>query len=204
MPALSSAETQPEDTRSRMIAAALQLFGQVGYARAATRAIAEAAGVNEVTLFRHFGSKKNLLLACAETFNASGFAANFEKELTGNYAEDLLWMARLQIRSTAENLHFLRLMLSDARAIPEMREAMLTGARGNMARLSAYFQRQIEAGVIRPEFPAEALATAFDNLFSSNVIFENLFEDSLTPQLPAEETTRALAALFVRGTIVNP
>jgi AcrR family transcriptional regulator len=189
-----------EDTRQRIIAAAMQLFGQVGYTRASTRSIAETAGVNEVTLFRHFGSKKNLLMACMQTFNASGFSATFEVRLSGDYPSDIALMARLQLQNTTENLNVLRLLLSDARNVPELQEAMLSGGGGNMALVAAYFQRQIQAGVVRPELPAEALASAFDSLFSTPVIFANLFQDNQTPVLPDEKTLAALVDLFVRGT----
>jgi hypothetical protein len=117
-----------------------------------------------VTLFRHFGSKKNLLMACVENFNAGGFSATFEAELGGDYPSDIARMARLQLENTAENLDVLRLMLSDTRNLPELQEAMRSGSSGNQALLAAYFQRQIEAGVVR-RTAAEALAWAFDSLF---------------------------------------
>lgn len=189
-----------ENTRQRIILAAMGLFGQAGYSQASTRSIAEAAGVNEVTLFRHFGSKQKLLMACMETFNAVGFSATFESELSGDYPSDIARMAQLQLQNTVENLNMLRLLLSDARNVPELQEAMRTGGTGNMALLAGYFQRQIEAGVVRPELKAEALAWAFDGLFSTPVIFNNLFTDSKTPVLPAESTLTALVDVFVRGT----
>ena len=189
-----------EDTRQRIITAAIQLFGQVGYARASTRLIAETAGVNEVTLFRHFGNKKNLLMACMETFNAGGFSATFEARLSGDYPSNIALMARLQMQSTAENLNVLHLLLSDARNVPELQQAMRRGGEGNMALVAAFFQRQIEAGVVRPGLPAEALASAFDSLFSTPIIFANLFKDGGAPVLPDEKTLDALVDLFVRGT----
>jgi AcrR family transcriptional regulator len=189
-----------EDTRQRIIAAALHLFGQIGYTRASTRLIAETAGVNEVTLFRHFGNKKNLLLACMETFNAGGFSATFETKLSGDYPSDIALMARLQLKNTSENLNVLHLLLSDARNVPELQQAMRTGGEGNLARLTAYFQRQIEAGVVRQELPAQALASAFDSLFSTPIILANLFQDNRAPVLPDEKTLEALVSLFVRGT----
>jgi hypothetical protein len=69
-----------------------------------------------------------------------------------------------------------------------------------MALLAAYFRRQIEAGVVRPGLPPEALASAFDSLFSTPVIFANLFRDGAAPVLPDEKTLEALVDLFVRGT----
>jgi AcrR family transcriptional regulator len=200
MPANSNPGSTLEDTRQRIMAAAMQMFGQVGYTRAATRAIAEAAGVNEVTLFRHFGSKKNLLMACIGAFNAASFSGTFESELTGDYAGDILRMARLQIKDTADHMEILRLLISDANSVPELREMMLTGGRGNAARLSSYFQRQIDAGVVRPDVPAEALESAFDGMFSWVVILENLFRDGPSPWLPPEELVRSMADIFIQGT----
>lgn len=51
------------DSRSRIIEAAARVFAETGYRGATTRRIAQAADVNEVTLFRLFGSKDELLRA---------------------------------------------------------------------------------------------------------------------------------------------
>ena len=48
-------------TRTRLIEAASQVFASLGVQGATTREIARVAGVNEVTLFRHFTSKEQLL-----------------------------------------------------------------------------------------------------------------------------------------------
>ena len=49
------------DTRTELLKAAAAVFAQHGSRGSTTRRIAEAAGVNEVTLFRYFGSKDALL-----------------------------------------------------------------------------------------------------------------------------------------------
>lgn len=49
-----------------MIEAALELFASKGVTETTTKAVAELAQVNEVTLFRHFGNKQGLLLAVIE------------------------------------------------------------------------------------------------------------------------------------------
>jgi len=48
--------------RARILNAAADLFATAGYRGTTTRHIAQLAGVNEVTLFRHFGSKDELIL----------------------------------------------------------------------------------------------------------------------------------------------
>ncbi|KYC39952.1 TetR family transcriptional regulator [Scytonema hofmannii PCC 7110] len=50
-------------TRQRLIDAARFLFATQGITETTTKAVAELAEVNEVTLFRHFGNKYGLLLA---------------------------------------------------------------------------------------------------------------------------------------------
>ncbi len=50
-----------DDHRHRILEAATRVYAQHGWRGATTRRIAEEAGVNEVTIFRHFGSKDALL-----------------------------------------------------------------------------------------------------------------------------------------------
>ena len=54
------------DVREQLLAAALKVYGTAGTRGATTRRIAQEAGVNEVTLFRHFGSKDALLRGAIE------------------------------------------------------------------------------------------------------------------------------------------
>ncbi len=53
-------------TRQKLIHAAIELFSTQGVSETTTKQIAEAAAVNEVTLFRQFGNKHGLLLAVIE------------------------------------------------------------------------------------------------------------------------------------------
>lgn len=55
-----------EETRRRIIVAALDAFGSEGYARTSTRKIAADAGVNPPALQYYFDSKEGLHRACAQ------------------------------------------------------------------------------------------------------------------------------------------
>ncbi len=59
-PAADDATKAPTETQRRILAAALDLFAERGYAATSTAAIAERAGVAEKTLFANFGSKDRL------------------------------------------------------------------------------------------------------------------------------------------------
>ena len=52
---------RPITTRERLIVAAARVYAAAGFRGATTRRIAEVAGVNEVTIFRTFGSKAALI-----------------------------------------------------------------------------------------------------------------------------------------------
>ncbi|WP_326513879.1 TetR/AcrR family transcriptional regulator [Clostridium intestinale] len=56
------------DTSKKIMHEALKLFSEQGYYPTTTKQIAEEAGVNELTIFRHFGSKSNLFQVTTEHY----------------------------------------------------------------------------------------------------------------------------------------
>lgn len=58
-----------EETRDKILRAFLALAAERGMTAVTTRDIAAAAGVNEVTLFRHFGDKASLARAAVRRFH---------------------------------------------------------------------------------------------------------------------------------------
>ncbi len=58
------------DTRANLVAATTALIGEVGYARATTKLIAQRAGVAEGTIYRHFPDKEQLFFAAILERNA--------------------------------------------------------------------------------------------------------------------------------------
>ena len=63
-----------EETKLRIIHAALELFGAHGYERTSTRDIAARAGVNAPALQYYFAGKEGLYLACAQHMAERGRA----------------------------------------------------------------------------------------------------------------------------------
>ena len=84
----------PEETRNRILAATRQLFAKKGRRGTTTREIAELAGVNEATLFRHFGNKDALLEACAEHYCQAVQLQELLSSLNGDLEADLGRIAR--------------------------------------------------------------------------------------------------------------
>lgn len=66
---------KPTDKQQKIFAAAVRLFAEKGYANTSTSEIAKAAGVAEGTIFRHYGTKDQLLMSIIITFIRSSFPA---------------------------------------------------------------------------------------------------------------------------------
>jgi AcrR family transcriptional regulator len=62
-PGAPAGSTRGDTTRDALIQAAIEIFGRDGFAAASTRAISEAAGVNQALISYHFGGKPGLYLA---------------------------------------------------------------------------------------------------------------------------------------------
>ena len=107
--------------RDEILAAAAEVFAQHGFRGSTTRRIADAAGVNEITIFRQFGSKEALLReAMKHTSGASELVrlpeipSDPERELT-EWSESFI--RHLRLRSS-----IIRKMMSEIEERPEMRE----------------------------------------------------------------------------------
>ena len=57
-----------EETRQRIIDAAVELHTTIGLAQATISAVAERAGVERLTLYRHFPNEYELLVACSNHY----------------------------------------------------------------------------------------------------------------------------------------
>ena len=78
-----SAELRPRD---RILGTARDLFHKHGYRGVGVDAIAEAAGTNKMTLYRHFGSKDDLIVECLHGLadEADAIWAGIEEKYLGD------------------------------------------------------------------------------------------------------------------------
>ena len=87
--------SQTKSSSEKLLTAVINLVAEKGYHGVSTKEIAAAAGVNEVTLFRHFGSKQNLLESAFHYFHyAEEMKKLFSEKLVGELYDDLLLISR--------------------------------------------------------------------------------------------------------------
>jgi len=76
-------ERRIERNKKRILRATLELFQVHGIKKTTTNDIAQKAGVSPATVYNHFGSKEDLVLATIEYFLNSAMA-DFKNIVTGN------------------------------------------------------------------------------------------------------------------------
>jgi AcrR family transcriptional regulator len=192
-----------DDTRQRILQAAAEIMAERGYARATTRLIAEAAGVNEVTLFRHFGSKRNLLSEVISQHSAlPGLKNMIESQLTGDYRQDLIRLGTVFFKAITERKEALRLMLCEARELPEVREVVVQIPDQLREVLMQYFQVQMEAGQVKQMRP-ELMAQAFLGMFFSYGIASEMLASQIASDVSQEILVDQFVDIFISGTLTE-
>jgi AcrR family transcriptional regulator len=189
--------TDPDETRERILRAAAEVFAEKGYAASTTRELAAAAGVNEVTLFRHFGSKSNILAAVIDTFSAlPDISATLEGGFTGNYRQDLTRIGKVFMVSILERQEAMRLMLCEA---SEVREVMAAIPHRLRQMLTAYLRQLIETGRVRDLDP-ELMAQAFLGMFFAYGVGRTILGGPAAPEVAVEDLVETFVEVFIHGT----
>ncbi|MGQ9582632.1 MAG: TetR/AcrR family transcriptional regulator [Thermoplasmatota archaeon] len=185
-------------TRAKILDAALREFAAKGYAATTTRRIAERAGVNEVTIFRHFGSKRGLFLALVRRWtDLRSELSGIELEPSGDVAADLARFGSLIYAILMERRLFMRLMLDEVRRNPRQWRHVSGAPFTALDALRSYFERARRKGLVRSVDPYLA-ALGFLSFFVRSVMVETfLGRDAFITM--NEATIRDFARLYVDG-----
>ncbi|MEX1376103.1 MAG: helix-turn-helix domain-containing protein [Eubacteriales bacterium] len=153
------------DTRQKIIDAAKELFSTKGYAATTTKDIAGKAGISEVTLFRHFESKRNLfMVAVHSTFEADILINFFEKDLTYDIERDLKKLSGFFYTLYKDNAKLMKMHIKDKDS-EEISEFSKPKVEMKVRTLSdEYFQKMHDMGVISDE-PIMCRKYFFSNVF---------------------------------------
>ena len=183
------------DTGTRILAAAAQLIAERGYVATTTSSIAAQAGVNEVTLFRHFGSKAGILRAMAVVAaTARGEFPPRDALITGDLKETLRHLAAIEIRDAIASGGLVLRLTLEAGSVPEVREAMGAISSSNLERMATFVRENQAAGFLRSDIAAELLAEVFFSLTSTLVMQRMTL---LEPVLPADDEIASMADQLV-------
>lgn len=190
------------DTHQKLLEAAARVFAIRGLDGATTREIAREAGVNEVTLFRHFQSKDNLLAAVLQrTFDRpeglGGNAAAADPPEPGDLRSELRRYVVRYEELIRQNVLLLRTLIGEIHRYSEHEVKVFKGIFAPLkVDLLAVLHAARERGEIRPEI--DPLVAA--NLLGSMIFMEVLRCHSNFPSgYTLEHYLETMLDVFVRG-----
>jgi AcrR family transcriptional regulator len=195
--------SQENDTRTRILQAALRLFAAKGYEGTTTKDLASAANVAEGTIFRHFAHKKAILVEVA----TSGWVDILTDLLTelsemGSYKAVAQVMRRRMLR-LQENSDLLRVCFIEAQYHRELRDRIQSEVIAKMTDVAeAFFQTAMERGIYRPMNP-KIVAQVFLGMFAIAGFSNETILDSNSSPKTLQEMAEGIADIFLNGVLVK-
>jgi AcrR family transcriptional regulator len=182
----------------RLIEAALEMFSRRGMA-ATTREIADAAGVNEVTLFRLFESKDRLLAAVVREVVRAEHEALDRVDLEDfDIRRDISAVAEVYYSTHEQYQDFLRTMLAH-RFHPRLTEDIMRDVIQPLRqKFIAYLAEGQRRGVIRQEIELSPAVDAFTGMIFAAVLRRAVF----SPGYTRETYLRTCVDLFLEGVCI--
>jgi AcrR family transcriptional regulator len=186
-------------TRQRLLQAAARIFAEKGYSGATTRAIAEAAGLSELTLFRHFGSKKNLFMNVVQHGSAlPGMQAALSGEISGDLHHDLQRIGSHFIKSIINRRKAILMTLFEAERVPEIRWATKAIPEQQRQMLASYLEEQIQAGRLQMRDPS-LMAQAYLGMLFAYAINMAMQDEIPLTENQLTEIVEFFVDIFLKG-----
>ncbi|VBB05061.1 tetr bacterial regulatory protein hth signature [Lucifera butyrica] len=158
---VTSMTVQEAGTADKILTAALELMSQKGYRAVTMREIAAAAGVCEMTVFRHFGNKRRVLEAAVLRHSyALPMKKIFAENIVWDLEQDLLLISHVYRDYIKRNISLILLFIKESDSTAELRPLALESPRQLASYLTDYFRTMQAKGKIIPT-NAQAQAVAF-------------------------------------------
>jgi len=186
-------------TRDRLLKAAIEVFSTEGIVGATTREIARVAGVNEVTLFRHFQSKEQLLGAVAEHITALILEAlAHQDEWTQDLQRDLLHYACLHDNMLGEYEALVRMFIGEAQRHPhESLQVLQQSFFPLRKQLIAYLSHCVERGTVRADINLPLAVDQFTGMLLAGMLRRHVMP--VERGYSRDRYIEGCVDLFVRG-----
>ncbi len=141
-----------QQTHDKIIDAAMLLFSKHGFAAVTTKEIAEKSGISEVTLYRHFESKRYLFTTIInERMLDTGVIEYINDEAKYDVHADLTKIANLFFEAYKQNKSIHRMIFKDKFQKSKARTQSRKSEDKDIEALLEYFIRLEEKGIIHDD-----------------------------------------------------
>jgi AcrR family transcriptional regulator len=186
------------DTKTKLLAGALQALTEHGIAGSSARNIASAAGVNQALVFYHFGSIDELLAAACRYAAEQRVALYRDRLAQVRDLSELLALARElhTAEKAAGNLNVLGQLLAGAQTQPRLARATAAGLSQWIDELEHVLARVLADTPISEFIDASGLAKAIAAGFIGLELYEGVDPEGSVRALDALDQLAVLAGVL--------
>jgi len=188
------------DTRDLILEAGLDVFSERGFQAGTIRAIADRAGVREITVFRHFGSKEGLLAEILKQKSVAHMTATLLQHAADKPVEEVLKeFGRRYLQQMLSRAKLIRFVVLESENNPEL-FGNVSAVPGSVHRdLSQYLESKMKDGSVRQGSPA-ALAQVLLSMFFAVVMGKGMLP---TIEVPVDHLADLFTNTFMFGILNN-
>ncbi|HTX80094.1 MAG TPA: TetR/AcrR family transcriptional regulator [Longilinea sp.] len=154
------------DIRKRILQAARAVISRIGSFNFTIEQVAEQAGVGVATVYRHFGTKENLLHNMAEVMHPRRVAQDLLHQTTGNLKTDLTNFTRNVLEFMYTNHELARLVILGDAKVRFLFNTADAAQERTLNSLAAYLETQMQAGHLKPQDPLDLSAALIGMILS--------------------------------------
>ena len=176
--------TEFSSTDEKIIKATFSILQKEGFTKATTKKIAAEAGVNEVTIFRNFENKNNLVEVTKEYYLQifldkveEIFSFDENDEIEGYLQSNFIGLLNL----SDEDFSIIKVAMEEVRDIPEKKLLISKITSTIILKLEEFFNSQIEKGKIR-EIDSRVLAIMCFSISFQSVVLWKIYDQEQTPE----------------------
>ncbi len=165
------------DIRDRLLKAAATVYAESGFRGATTRRIAQVADVNEITLFRHFGSKEVLIHEAIRASEITVAPLAPLPDVPRDPRAELTEWSRTHVAHLREVRSLILTCLGELDERPELGACASHGPRRTMEALETYLAKLRDSDLADTDLDSRAAAA---------LLMGTLFGDAMGRELVAE------------------
>ncbi|WP_405284748.1 TetR/AcrR family transcriptional regulator [Methanobrevibacter sp.] len=171
-----------DSTSEKIVSATFKLLQKDGSEKATTKKIATEAGVNEVTIFRKFENKKNLIEITKQYYlqvliNTLEEIFVFDESQT---IEEYLKISFYGILNLSdEDFSILKVAMEEVRGVSEKKNLISEVTDVILNKLEEFFKFQIDKGTVREDINSKSLAIMCFSVLFQSVILWKIYDKDL-------------------------
>ncbi|WP_407431385.1 TetR/AcrR family transcriptional regulator [Methanobrevibacter sp.] len=192
-------QSEFDSTEEKIINATFKILQKEGIDKATTKRIASEAGVNEVTIFRKFDTKKNLIETTKEHY-FNEFLEKIESifDFTGDETiEEYLgknFEGLFELKD--KDFSIIKISMEEVREIPEKKRLISVITNTMLNKLEEFFKLQIEKGEIRNVDTRVLSINCFSVTFQS-IVLRKVYDENA--ELDSQKYADAFLDILYNG-----